>query len=181
MTIEANEGSETENKEVKSEAGASNPTPDKFEEFYHNSVRDNAKLRSKNSEYKNQISELEQQARRADELENEVTSLKTSARVEVAQARLEALAIKEGIVDTDALKLIDPKELKFGEDGKPENLADLLNSFKEAKPHFFKEAAAESASTSSVHKMPNAKSSETKSALDMTPEEFAAHKARLKV
>lgn len=178
MTTEAETGSEAAKTEVKETAGAGKYTYEQLEAFREEAIADNVKLRTKHAEYKTRIGDLEQQARKADELEKEVTTLKTSARVEVAQARLEALAVKEGIVDPDALKLIDLSELKFDDNGKPENLKALLDSFKEAKPHFFTEGAAKSASTSSTVKMPKADLT-APSVKDMSAAEWEAEKRKL--
>ncbi len=178
MTTEAETGSEAAKTEVKETAGAGKYTYEQLEAFREEAIADNVKLRTKHAEYKTRIGDLEQQARKADELEKEVTTLKTSARVEVAQARLEALAVKEGIVDPDALKLIDLSELKFDDNGKPENLKALLESFKEAKPHFFTEGAAKSASTSSTAKMPKADST-TPNAKDLSDAAWTVRKQQL--
>lgn len=132
-------------------------------------IQKGAKYRQANSELKARIVEYEKDEQRKAQLEEEHSTLKTTHRQELALARLEALATKEGLVDTDDLKLIDLSVIKYGENGKPENLAEVLASFKEAKPHKFGSVA-----TSSAEKAPKPeKSDKTPAAKALTDAEFS--------
>ena len=155
MTVETND---TEVAEVtvnptkvadkRQEGGSSKTREEVLADQLDEQIGKGAKYRQSISEYKARLAELEPQAQRGVEAEELVSNLKLSHRQELAMARLETLAVKQGIVDPDALALVDVSKLKFDKDGKPSNLADVLTDFREAKPHFF--GAASSSSTVKV-------------------------------
>lgn len=136
------------------EVTAAKPEPKRemFSREYVEELREEAKsVRLKANEYKSQ---LEDQARQNAEAltakEQALEALKQEARTELAMAKLEALAVKAGIVDPDALALLDKSAIKFDDAGKVTNADEVLKAFKESKPHFFG-----STNTSSTEKAPN--------------------------
>jgi hypothetical protein len=94
----------------------------------------------------------------------------------IIRAELKAHAIRAGIVDLDALKLMDTAGLSLDEAGEVEGAEAALAKFKDAKPHFF---AGSGASTSSTAKPPPAKPAGGRKAGEMTRQEFAAALARI--
>lgn len=124
---------------------------------------------SKNASYRQRIKELEAEVKRGAELEASVADMKTAHRIEVAKARIESLAIKEGILDPVALAALDTSALKFDENGKPENLSEVLTNFKTSHPSLFA-----SASTSSVSAVPPVQTSAA-TAKEMSEADFKKH------
>lgn len=115
--------------------------------------------------------------RERDGLRGAAEAAKTEADQRIIRAELKASAIKAGIIDSDALKLLDISGVRLGDAGEVEGAEELLMKFKEAKPHFF--AAATTPSTSSTARTPPAKPASGKKAAEMTNQEFAAAMARI--
>ena len=134
--------------ETRREGGSSKTREEILADQLDEQISKSSKYRQANSDLKARLAEMEPQAQRGAEAEESMSKLKLSHRQELAMARLEALAVKDGIVDPDALNLIDQSKLKFDKEGKPSNLADVLKEFRETKPHFF--GAASSSSTAKV-------------------------------
>lgn len=101
-----------------------------------------------------------------------VTEAMTKADARVIRSELRTAAVKLGMVDLDALKMLDITSLKTNADGDVEGVDALLDATKKAKAYLFG-----SPSTSSTQKTPPADQSTPKSALTMTDAEFAAAKA----
>lgn len=96
---------------------------------------------------------------------------KKEAQLDIAMARFEGLALKDGLSDPDVLALFDKSKFVFDDNGKITNAAELLTEFKAAKPHFFTSQA-----TSSTAKAPKVADATAKSVKDMTPAEYTAYK-----
>ena len=94
----------------------------------------------------------------------------------VIRAELKAHAIRAGIVDLDALKLMDTAGVTLNEAGEVDGADLALARFKEAKPHFF---SGSGPSTSSTAKPPPAKPASGRKAGEMTHQEFAAAMSRI--
>ena len=71
------------------------------------------------------------------EYEGKIQSLTDSGREALLRAELKAHALKEGIVDLDALKLADLSKVKINEQGVVEGAEELFKSLKESKPYLF--------------------------------------------
>lgn len=110
------------------------------------------------------------ETRLADQVSQAKTEAQAEAKRERAITRLEAQAIKDGLMDPDFIALMDLSALALDDDGKATNATELLASFKAAKPHLFASTA-----TSSAAKTPKA-TTETKKVSEMTDAEYAAHK-----
>jgi len=90
----------------------------------------------------------------------------------IINSEVKAVAVSLGLQDVDAIKLIDTSSLKVDETtGEVAGVAELLTTFKTAKPYLFKEPLA---STSSTSTPPPKKKAETFDARTATKEEIAA-------
>lgn len=58
-------------------------------------------------------------------------------RTALATAKLENAAIKANALDSDAIVALLAGKLTFGDNGQPENVDELLEAVKKAKPHLF--------------------------------------------
>ena len=63
-----------------------------------------------------------------------------AANDKIMHAEVAALAIKEGLVDRDALKLADLSKVELGEDGVLKGADDVIKGLKESKPYLFGKA-----------------------------------------
>lgn len=85
------------------------------------------------------------------------------------------MALKEGLVDEDGLKLADLSKITMGEDGKLVGAEDVLKGLKEAKPYLFGKAQH----SSNPDKKPKPGDPEVKDVKDQSPEEYERSKAEL--
>lgn len=100
------------------------------------------------------------------------TAAEAAANDRIIRAELKAEAIKAGLVDIDALKMLDTSSVTLDDQGNPTGAAELFAALKESKPYLFTAAPVHSSQTQPPPPAP--KPSDKKSAKDMTPEEFAA-------
>jgi hypothetical protein len=98
-----------------------------------------------------------------------VTKAEAAANARVIRAEVRAAAVKLGMVDLDAIKMLDTTALKLNAEGDIEGVDALLEATKKAKPYLFG-----SPSTSSTQKAPDPKPETAKKASEMTDEEFNA-------
>ena len=75
-------------------------------------------------------------------------------------AELKSAAVHAGIVDLDALRMLDLSSVKMSASGAVEGAKELMDRAKAAKPHLFASAPAKHAS-------------------QMTPAEYAAARSRI--
>ena len=87
---------------------------------------------------------------------------------------LKAAAQKAGIVDLDALKLLDLTGVQVNEKGEAEGADALIDALKKSKPFLFG-----TQSTSSTHTPPRAAELRAKSAMEMTDDEWRAARKKL--
>ena len=103
-----------------------------------------------------------------------VEKLKTSNKSQLAITKIETLATKEGILDTDVLeKLLDIEEFQFDEAGKITNAGELVQALKTAKPYLFG-----TAETARSEKAPQPADSKAKVATEMSDAAWAEHKKK---
>lgn len=92
-------------------------------------------------------------------------------------AEMKAVAVAEGMVDLDYLKLADLSKVTLNEEtGEIEGAKELLAALKESKPHFFQKPID---TTSTPRETPSQKKPEPKNAMDMTDEEYAKERRRI--
>jgi len=73
------------------------------------------------------------------EIVTKLAESSTAAKEQVKAARLEALALREGLVDLDGLKLLDLSKITQKEDGTFEGVEEVFKAAREAKPYLFGE------------------------------------------
>lgn len=89
------------------------------------------------------------------------------------QAELKAAAIRAGIVDLDAIKLIDVASLRTNDVGELVDGAGVMRALRASKPYLF------TGSSSSAAVAPRAFASEPKTAMTMSADEWRAARAEL--
>ena len=114
---------------------------------------------------------------RAEVLERRLAEVQRQTEARIVRAELRAEAIKAGLVDPDALKLLDISAVKLNQDGEVESASALIAGFKRAKPYLFGDPSA--ASTSSSAAVPPAHPPRQKLATQMNEEEWRAARAEL--
>jgi hypothetical protein len=100
------------------------------------------------------------------------TAAESAANDRIIRAELKAEAVKAGLVDLDALKMLDTSSVKLDEQGNPVGAAELFAALKESKPYLFTAAPVHSSQPNPPPPAP--KPGEKKNAKDMTKEEFDA-------
>jgi hypothetical protein len=106
--------------------------------------------------------------------EQRITAAQASANERIVRAELKAHAVKAGIVDLDGLRLLDVSGVKLNEAGDVENAEALIASLKTSKPYLFG-----STSSSSTAAPPRQSEPSTKTARQMTQEEWRAARAKM--
>lgn len=157
------------------------PAPKEPETFSREYVQE---LRAENASYRTRANEAKAAAEAAEvakaaaltESEAKVTAATTAANERVIRAELKAVAVKAGMVDLDGLKLADLSKVTLDDKGEVQGADDLMKALKESKPYLF----GTTTSTTHAGNPPPATPPAAKLAKDMTKEEYAAAKAKLK-
>lgn len=116
------------------------PAPrESFSREYVSEVREEAKTwRIKAQERETALKEATDKLTAADTAANErVTAAEKAANDRVMRAELKAVAVKHGLVDMEALKLLDLSAVKLLENGDLEGADALFEAAKKAKPYLF--------------------------------------------
>jgi len=153
--------------------------PDQWREHARELRRENASLREKTkvideAAAQAKIDEAVKKAIDAQKVETKATldAERAASDRRIINSEVKAVAVSLGLQDVDAIKLIDTSSLKVDETtGEVAGVAELLTTFKTAKPYLFKEPLA---STSSTSTPPPKKKAETFDARTATKEEIAA-------
>lgn len=88
------------------------------------------------------LTELEKATRERDDYKSRFDGLNASLRAERANAQAVELATKAGAIDAGAIaRLIPGDAVEFDDDGKPENIAELIADAKKSYPALFRAAA----------------------------------------
>jgi hypothetical protein len=111
---------------------------------------------------------------RADDLERQLSAIRTETDTRLIRAELKAEAVRAGIVDLDGLKLLDLSAAKLDGRGEVEGAAQLLAQLKRAKPWLFG-----ASSSSNPASPPAAQPMRQKLAGEMTTAEWWAARADL--
>ena len=114
---------------------------------------------------------------RAEVLERQLAEVQRQTEARIVRAELKAEAIKAGLVDPEALKLLDTSAIRLNQDGEVESASALIANFKRAKPYLFGDPPA--ASTSSPAAVPPAHPPRQRLATQMSEEEWRAARAEL--
>lgn len=94
-------------------------------------------------------------------------------------AALRIAAKDAGMIDSDALKLLDTSAVTVAEDGAVSIPKDFFTQAKEAKPYLFTQTGADAGTTASLAKTPPKETGKPKQATAMSDEEYAALKAEV--
>lgn len=118
------------------------------------------------------MSELTILRDRAANLEQRLIETQRDADSKLMRAELKVEAIRAGIVDLDGLKLLDLSSISLEPSGQLTGGVELIRNFRAAKPWLF-----EPSFSSRPVLVPPSQSPRSKSAVDMTDEEYAAARA----
>lgn len=175
MTLENTEA-ETQTNSTPNEVQLPPKADNESNADYLRRLRDeNKKHRESKEAVEAQVKELERKLQEADQdkvkSQSEIEKIKTEARNQVALNKIEAVAAKEGALDTDVIeKLLDPAQFEFADDGKIKNAAELVSQLKADKPYLFGNI-----STASTSKAPTPSSDGPRKVSEMSAEEKKAH------
>lgn len=144
-----------------------------FSREYVSEVREEAKTwRQKAQAHEASIAEMTGKLTAADQaVKDAQTTAQKAADDRVLRAELKAVALKHGVVDMDALKLLDLSKVKLLENGDLEGADELFEAAKKAKPYLF---AAPTVGT--TLKSPVPKNGEPADVRKLTSVEYAAAK-----
>ena len=138
------------------------------------------KLRTEARKYR--IAAKEAEAKAAGIAESEraradaaIAAEREASRKSVIRAKLEAHAVKAGIVDLDGLQLADLSAVTLDDAGRLQGGEAALAALKESKPWLF----GATGTTSTPVAAPKGAETKPKSAKDMGPQEWEAEKKRL--
>lgn len=154
--------------------------PDQWREHARELRRENASLREKTKAIDEAAAQakIDEAVKRAIDAQKADTKATLDAEREASNRRIinaevKAIAISLGLQDVDAIKLLDTSSLKVDETtGEVAGVAELLATFKTAKPYLFKEPPASTSSTGTPP--PKPKKVETFDARTATKEELVA-------
>ena len=111
---------------------------------------------------------------RVAELEARLAEMEQRTTQRLVQSELKSHALRAGLIDLDALKIIDANTLKLDEDGNLADAAKLIADLRRTKPYLF--GAANSSTPQSA---PPTTQPEAKKATQMTHAEWQAARAEL--
>ncbi len=127
-----------------------------------------------NENTEDSIDPIENWRDRASQLEELLARTKQEAEERLIQAELKSEARRAGIVDLDALKLLDSAGVTIGEDGHPIGVEDHIARFKAAKPWLFV-----GRSSTNTANPPRSQPIKLRSATEMSEDEYHAARAAL--
>jgi len=139
--------------------------------------RENARKRVEIKELRDKLAKVEAEksddgAKSGDRSQPRDKTLLEIMNKRLIRSELKAAVLKAGIVDMDAVKMFDISSLEVNEDGDVVGIDDLIDEMREAKDYLFNKEAKD---TTSNKKTPgDATSPKSKSALDMSDDEFIA-------
>jgi hypothetical protein len=108
--------------------------------------------------------------------EQRVKEADRRANTRIINAELRLAAAKAGIIDLDGLKLLDVSKVTIKDDGTVAGADELIGQAKKDKPYLF--GASSTSSTATPPRRTT--TTQSKSALEMTDEEWKAERARIK-
>ncbi len=147
-----------------------------FTKEYVSELRSEAvSLRKKISEIEEiKKSELENKEKEISELfDKKISEVGEIYKKEIMVAKLEAHAIKAGIVDVDGIKLADLSKISVDENNKLIGGEELIEELKKTKPYLFLKVGASSTYAKETPKPSDAKPF---NAMSATPEEYKKHR-----
>jgi hypothetical protein len=112
-------------------------------------------------------------------LEEKLNRIEDTAVRRVIRSELKAAAIEAGIVELDALKLVDLSEVKVTEDGDVVGIKEALSKAKEDKPYLFKEKKTSTTANFSTPPVDD-EGRKHKAAKDVKEEDISSYMADLR-
>lgn len=109
-----------------------------------------------------------------EDLEAKISKLQRDFQSRLIAANLRTEAVRAGMVDLDGLRMIDTSEVQLGPDDRIVGSRQLMDELRRQKPWLFVSASSSSGATA-----PASQPVRQKSALEMSPEEYAAARATL--
>lgn len=107
---------------------------------------------------------------------DDIARIKAGFHARLIAAGLRAEALRAGMIDLDGLKLVDAADITLNDDDTIANGEALMQTLRRSKPWLFRSISSSSASAA-----PMAKPVRSKSAMEMSDEEYrAARQALLK-
>jgi hypothetical protein len=114
----------------------------------------------------NDMSDLPAQA---SETSEEITKLQKNFQARLVTANLRTEAVQAGMIDLDGLKLVDLSAVQLDNDDKVVDGRKLMEDLRRNKPWLFTAASSSSAAIA-----PTSQPIKSKTAMDMTDEEYSA-------
>ncbi|KUZ66875.1 hypothetical protein WI36_24225 [Burkholderia ubonensis] len=147
-----------------------------FSHEYVKELRDEAKTwRLKFQERDGQFNEVSKKLTDAEAAhKTALTDADTRANQRVMRAELKAHAVKAGLVDMEALELLDLSSVKFNDKGELEGADALFEAAKKAKPYLFG-----AQNTGSTSRTPDPAANTPRDVRKMTAAEYEAAKAQM--
>lgn len=164
------------------DGGAKPPKSGFTPEYVHDLREENKSWRLKHAESE-ALLKTEREARKASDdkllasdatTAEKVKEVQTAGDQRVIRAELKAAAVKAGMVDPAALKMLDLSKVKLGDDGEVIGADELMTAAKKAHPYLFG-----TQSSSSTHGAPNPGDQKVKKVSEMTDAERKADAKRL--
>jgi len=157
--------------------GSTKPEPQTFSLEYVRELREeNKSHRLLNQELAAKLKTAEEAiANSAKELEAKVAEAVNAGKQQLLHAKLAIEAKVAGLIDLDALKLVDTSKVTLKDDGTVEGAEALFKGLKETKPYLFDEKK----STTTTTTPPAADPPAAKKASEMTDAEYAAARAAI--
>lgn len=147
-----------------------------FSREYVSELREEAKTwRLKFQERDGQFNEVSKKLTETEAAhKNALTEADTRANQRVMRAELKAHAVKAGLVDMEALGLLDLSSVKFNDKGELEGVDALFEEAKKSKPYLFG-----AQNTGSTEKKPPPAENTPKDVRKLSPAEYEAEKAKM--
>lgn len=139
--------SKTDDKASKTQSSATEPDNDdnddeKFNRTYVEKLRaENKDRRLQAKEYQEKAEEAE---RRAEEALRKTQQLQSAYESKIIRAELKEAAIKAGLIDMDAFKMVDTSSIKLNKQGEVIGVNETIETLKKNKPYLFKESSTSS-------------------------------------
>ena len=130
-----------------------------------------------------EMTKLREQARSAQaERDAAIVSMRAENDMRLIKAELRVAAMRSGIIDVDALRLIDAGDLVVGPDGSIEGADDAVLALKTAKPYLFdgsRQGAPVLMTTSQPRRPPTPAQPDIVNARTLSREQWQAERARV--
>ncbi len=125
---------------------------------------------------------LRQEARSAQaERDAAIAAVQAESNARLIRSELRVVAIKSGIIDVDALRLVDSSDLRVGADGSVDGAEDAIAILKVSKPYLFEEGRSTQlgSTTSPARRVPAPARPDPVDARTLTREQWQTERAKV--